>query len=412
MRRFATGLLIAMAALFLVSRHFAGPHPGWGWAGWKWLRAFSEAAMVGGLADWFAVTALFRHPLGLPIPHTAIIPANKDRIADNMAGFLRTHFLTPQVVSRRLRGMNLAAVVGAFLCDPRRGDGGRGGGPRLQQGVAGLLGDMLQSLDAEQLGSMVKSAARGQLEKLDIATLLGQLLTAAIADRRHLPLIESILRWAGLTLEENEDLLRQMIHERAGGLMRWTGLDERLAGAILDGLYRLLAECLVNPQHPLRVKLEARLEALAHDLLQDPALRAKVSQARSELLANPAMAAWLDGLGQRARAALLRAARDPDHALTGPFGIGLASFGRTLQNDPGLQRLVNRFARRTLAGIAGRHGSAIVTLVSDTVKRWDVHTVTDRIESAVGRDLQFIRLNGTLVGGVVGLALHAIDVLV
>lgn len=407
MRAIASGLLLAMAALFVLARHFATAHSGTIWPGWMWLRAFSEAALVGGLADWFAVTALFRHPLGLPIPHTAIIPANKDRIADTMASFLRAHFLTPQVVSRRLRGMNLAAAFGAFLGDPRRM-----GELRLRQGAAGLLSDMLQSLEGEQLGGMLKSAARHQLERLDIATLAGQLLTSTIADKRHLPLIESALQWAGVTLAENEDLLRGMIHEKAGSVLRWTGLDERLARALLDGTYRLLAECLVNPEHPLRVKLEARLEKLAHDLIRDATLRAKISGMRAELLANPAMAAWLDGLWHRVRAALLRAARDPGQALSGQFGAGLATFGRSLQQDIGLQRLVNRFARRTLVGIAARHGMAIVTLVSETVKRWDARTVTDRIEGAVGRDLQFIRLNGTLVGGTVGLVLYALDRLI
>jgi uncharacterized membrane-anchored protein YjiN (DUF445 family) len=407
MRVIATGLLLAMAGLFGVARHFADASPAWGW-----VRAFSEAALVGGLADWFAVTALFRHPLGLPIPHTAIIPANKDRIADTMASFLRTHFLTPQVVSRRLRGMNLAAAAGGYLNDPQRM-----GEARLRQAAAGLLSDMLHSLDSNelgggQLGGMIKSAARHQLERLDIATLLGQLLNAAIADKRHLPLIEGALRWTGFTLAENEDLLRGMIRDQAGTVLRWTGLDERLATALLDGAYRLIAECLVNPEHPLRVKMETRLAALAHDLIHDDALRAKVGGMRAGLLANPAMAAWLDGLWQRARAALLRAARDPDYALSGQFGAGLATFGRSLQQDTGLQRLVNRFARRTLVGIAARHGGAIVTLVSETVKRWDARTVTDRIEGAVGRDLQFIRLNGTLVGGTVGVVLYAIDRLI
>lgn len=402
MRAIATGLLLVMAALFVIARHFASANPAW-----SWLRAFSEAALVGGLADWFAVTALFRHPLGLPIPHTAIIPGNKNRIADTMASFLRAHFLTPQVVSRRLRGMNLAAAIGAFLSDPQRM-----GEVRLRQGAASLLNDMLQSLDGDELGNMLKSAARHQIERIDIASLAGQLLTTAIADKRHLPLIESALRWTGFTLAENEDLLRAMIHQQAGSVLRWTGLDERLASAVLDGAYRLLAECLVNPEHPLRLKMETRLAALAHDLIHDAALRAKVSGMRTELLANPAMAAWLDGLWHRTRAALLHAARDPGQALSGQFGAGLAAFGRSLQQDVGLQRLINRFARRTLVGIAARHGQAIVTLVSETVKRWDARTVTDRIESAVGRDLQFIRLNGTLVGGTVGLVLYAVDRLI
>ncbi|MDE2596067.1 MAG: DUF445 domain-containing protein [Sphingomonadales bacterium] len=401
MRLFATGLLVVMAALFLLARHFLGTHPAW-----AWVLAFSEAAMVGGLADWFAVTALFRRPLGLPIPHTAIIPENKDRIADTMAAFLRANFLTPQVVARRLRGMNLAQAAGTFLADPTRG-----GETRLRLGAASLFADMLQSLDPEQLGGLVKQGLRSQLEKLDAAPLLGQLLTAAIADKRHLPLLESILRWTGMTLEDNEPLIRSMIHERAGSLVRWTGLDERLANTILDGLYKLLAECIVDPQHPLRGKIEEGLETLARDLVDDPVMAGRVARMKLEVLANPAMGRWLDAMWERSRAGLLRAARDPDNALSGHFGASLAELGGALQRDGRLQTMVNRFARRTLVGVVSRYGDQIVRLVSETVKRWDAETVTLRIEGAVGRDLQFIRINGTLVGGLVGVALHGIDLL-
>lgn len=400
MRQVAGGLLVVMACLFFGARHMMVL----GHTGWEWPRAFAEAAMVGALADWFAVTALFRHPLGIPIPHTAIIPANKDRLADAMAGFLRVYFLKPQVVLRRLRPVNFAAYLGAFLIDPQRG-----GKARLRQGTAGLLGDILHSLAGEQLGTMVKGLLRGQLEKLDLAPLLGQLLAGAIAEGRHRPLMESMLRWAGMTLEDNEALLRKMIHDKANTILRWTGLDETLASGILDGLYKLLAECVVDPDHPLRARMEQALTQLADDLLHDPVMQAKVAGMKDEVLANPAMASWFDALWLRARQTLLAMAENPDGALSGGFGASLAELGQSLTQDAHLQFMVNRHARRFLAGIATRYGTSIVSLVSDTVKRWDARTITARMESAVGRDLQFIRINGTVVGGLVGLALHAID---
>ena len=399
MRRLAGGLLVAMAALFALSRHLRGTAPVWDWIG-----AFAEAAMVGALADWFAVTALFRHPLGLPIPHTAIVPEKKDRIAGAMAEFLRSYFLTPQVVARRLRGTNIAAAAGAFLADPARG-----GSLRLRRGAAGLLGDLFEALDADELGGLVKSALRSQLERLELAPLLGQLLHAAMADGRHRKLIEATLHWAGLTLEDNEALLRDMIHERANALMKWTGLDERLANGILDGLYRLLAECIVDPQHPLRGKIEAGLGTLARRLVEDPEMHASIASLKAEVLANPAMAEWLDGLWKRGRTVLLETARGGDPALPGKVGGLVARLGTMLQDDVRLQFMVNRFARRMLVGVATRYGSGIVTIVSDTVRRWDARTITLRIESAVGRDLQFIRINGTVVGGLVGVVLHAVE---
>jgi uncharacterized membrane-anchored protein YjiN (DUF445 family) len=399
MRRTATALLVVMAALFLAARELVKMNPAW-----SWLLAFSEAAMVGGLADWFAVTALFRRPLGLPIPHTAIIPENKDRIADTMASFLRAYFLTPQVVARRMRGMNLAGTAGSFLVDPHGGGEGR-----IRQGAASLIGDVLESLDPENLGGMVKAGMRQQLEKLDLAPLLGQLIEAAIADKRHLPVLQGVLQWGGETIEANEDLIRAMIHSKANSILRLTGLDEKVATAILDGIYKMLAEVLVFPDHPLRLRLEQGLEDLADKLMHDPEMQAQIMRLKAEVLANPAMARWFDAVWERLRSAMLRGVRNPEKALSGQLGQSLAQLGAALQTDPRIQLQVNRFARRTLAGIATRYGDQIVRLVSDTVKRWDAHTVTDRVEAAVGRDLQFIRINGTVVGGLVGVALHAVD---
>lgn len=387
-----------MAALYVATRRYEGLHPALGF-----VRAFAEAAMVGGLADWFAVTALFRHPLGVPIPHTAIIPENKDRIADTMAAFLQTNFLTPQVVARRMGAVNAAVAMGTFLSDPR------GGESRLRDGAAGLVADVLESLDPDELGGLAKGALRGQLEKLELSPLLGQLLGAAIADGRHMPVIESLIRKAAETIEANEPLIQATIHERANTILRWTGLDEKLANAILDGLYKLLAETLVVPDHPLRRKIEDGLATLAHDLVHDAAMQARVEQMKQEVLANPAFARWLDALWERGRTRLLQMVRNPSGALAGQFGASLAELGQALQQDVRLQRLVNRFARRTMVGVSTRYGAQIVRLVSETVKRWDARTVTDRIEGAVGRDLQFIRINGTLVGGLVGVLLHALD---
>ncbi|WP_324699097.1 DUF445 domain-containing protein [Novosphingobium aerophilum] len=403
MRLFATGLLLFMAAAFIVLKRLAVLHPEWS-GPLGYAISFTEAAMVGGLADWFAVTALFRHPLGLPIPHTAIIPDNKDRIADSMAMFLRDNFLTPQVVARRLKGFNLAAATGAFLSDPARDEQSR-----IRAGAANLLADVLESLDPEQMGGMVKTGLRRQLEKIDAAPLLGQMLTSAIADRRHLPVLESVLRKIGEAIESNEPLIREMIHQRANSIMRWTGLDERLANGVLDGAYRLLAEVIVQPDHPLRARIDEALANLAEDLRSKPETQAKVERIKNELIENPAVAAWLDGMWERTRAALLKAVRNPDKALSGALGESLAQLGQALGDDARLQYMVNRFARRTLVGIVSRYGGEIVRLVSETVKRWDARTVTDRIEGAVGRDLQFIRINGTLVGGLFGVCIHVAD---
>ncbi|WP_459789006.1 DUF445 domain-containing protein [Alteriqipengyuania sp. 357] len=402
MRRTATLMLVLMAVIFAVSHWAMGAYPQWA-PGLGYANAFAEAAMVGGLADWFAVTALFRHPLGLPIPHTAIIPTKKDRIADTMAQFLRANFLTPSVVARRMRRMNVAASAGEFLM--RSEDTSRS---RLMGGGAELVAEVLESLDPERLGLRVRSGLAVQLSKVELAPLLGGLLENLIADGRHRPLLDGLIRWAGLTLEDNEEAVREIIRSRANSVLRWTGLDSRISSSVLDGVYRLLAEVLVDPEHPMRGRIDAALVKLAVQLKTDPDMRAKVEAVKMDLLENPALADWWMGVWERIRHSLIARARDPEGGLGGELREGLREVGKALQDDPRLQRQINRFARRTAVGLTSRYGAQIVALVSETVKRWDAGTVTDRIEGAVGRDLQFIRINGTLVGGLVGVTLHAI----
>lgn len=401
MRLVATALLVAMAALYLVARGLGDHHPAWGF-----VRAFAEAAMVGGLADWFAVTALFRHPLGLPIPHTAIVPRNKDRIGDTLAQFLRDNFLIPRVVARRMQRVDVAGAAGRWLASPKGASEGR-----LRRGASRLAADMLESLDQERLGGMVRTTLAQRLRSLEISPLLGNALSAAIADNRHVPLLDGIIKWAAKVLSANEPVIRAMVHERAGSLMRWTGLDETLANKIIAGLDGMIQDMASQPDHPLRAKAEEGLAQLAYDLQHDATMRARVEGFKAEMLDNPALSDWWQGIWEQMRGAMLKIARDPDAMMAGRFGEALHQLGTTLQEDAELANTINRFARRAAVGTAADYGDAIVRLVSETVRGWDAQTITRRLENAVGRDLQYIRINGTLVGGLVGLVIHAVDVL-
>jgi uncharacterized membrane-anchored protein YjiN (DUF445 family) len=400
MKLIAAGLLVFMAALFLVARAFEQEHAALGF-----IKAFAEAGMVGGIADWFAVTALFRHPLGLPIPHTAIIPRNKDRIGDTLAGFLQRNFLIPSVVARRMQSVDAAGAIGRFLADPDRNATGR-----LRDGASRMLADMLDSLDDQRLGTMVKGTIADKLRGLDAAPLIGQGLVAAMKEDRHTPLIDGLLIRAARLLADNELMIRQMVHDRSGKILRWTGLDENVANSIVDGLNKLFADLADDPHHPVRIRVDDMLAELGEALQHDPAMKVKVADMKAQIIENPAMQNWIGGLWDQGRAALLKAARDPDRAMAGQFGDALRQFGSTLQQDERLRQTINRFARRAAVGTAASYGDSIVKLVSDTVRQWDSQKITDRIENAVGSDLQYIRINGTLVGGLVGLLLHTIDV--
>ena len=396
----ATGLLVMMAALFLTARAL---EPGYPWL--AWVKAFAEAAMVGGLADWFAVTALFRHPLGLPIPHTAIIPRNKDRIGEALASFIKENFLVPSVVARRMRNIDVAGAAGRFLRTPE------GEGDRIRRGASRLIADIFEGLDDERLGGLVKGAIAARIQKMEVAALLGHALASAINEDRHVPMLEAAIRWMARALDANEDLIRAMVHKKASWVLKLAGLDAKLADAIIDGLRKLTAEMSTDPAHPVRIKVEEALAKLANDLQTNAETRAKVEEMKEQLLANRSVALWIDTLWQKGRESIIRAARNPDAALAGRLGELLKAMGTSLEQDPRIRAAINQFVRRAAAGMAQSYGTSIVKLVSETIRSWDARTVTARLEAAVGRDLQYIRINGTLVGGLVGLVIHGLDTL-
>ena len=400
MKVVATGLLIVMAAVFAVARTFEHQYPAF-----AYVKSFAEAAMVGGLADWFAVTALFRHPLGLPIPHTAIIPRNKDRIGEALANFIRENFLVPRVVARRMQRLDVAGAAGRFLQTPA------GEGTRIRAGASRLIADIFESLDDERLGGIVKGAVSSRLRKTEISPLLGHALASAINEDRHVPMLEAAIRWTARALDANEPLIRQMVRKKANWILKLAGLEAKLADAIIDGLRKLTVEMSTDPAHPVRIKIEEALAQLANDLQTRPETRERVESIKEQLLDNKSVSVWLDTIWQKGREAIIRAARNPDAVLAGKLGEVMKSMGGTLEKDRRIRAAINQFARRAAVGMAASYGGSIVTLVSETIRGWDARTVTARLESAVGRDLQYIRINGTIVGGLVGLILHVLDTL-
>ncbi len=344
MQRLATALLVAMVLLFALARALESVHPGW-----SWLRAFAEAALVGGLADWFAVTALFRHPLRLPIPHTAIIPANKDRIGDAFADFLERHFLTREVLAAELAEADVAAIIANWLLDP------------VQR----------RWLAAQSLHALVNELRPGPL--------LADWLDSAIAQRLHQRLFDHALAAAARLLDEQADPIYRKVSEKSP---RW--MPRRFNDEFFMRLMEGLAELLDDMRAP-DSDARQRLTQAAH------ALRERLAAGElDEAIAHELRLALAQGL----------LATHAEH--------GLAAFARHLAEDPALRARLNRWAQRQAVILLVRQRRQIVGLVRRVVHGWDPATVSARIESYVGRDLQYIRINGTLVGGLVGLVLHGI----
>jgi uncharacterized membrane-anchored protein YjiN (DUF445 family) len=394
MKAVATGLLVAMALLFAGSTwaiHNLDP-------AFAWVQAFAEAALVGGLADWFAVTALFRHPLGLPIPHTAIIPNKKDRIGDALGTFLRENFFTPSVVARRLERLDAAGLAARFLTSEESGG-------RVKKAVVSIAGQLADTPAADALGERVKAGIAGRLRRLQIGPILGSVLDAALVEGRHLPVLDSLVQWGARTLDSQEGLIRAMVQERTAWLLRLLNVDERVANAIVDGLRGLLDDIAGDRNHPVRMKAEAGLANLAFDLKHLPETQARVQRAWEDILDNPAVAAWIDRLWGEAKDGLKGLI---EGEATGEMA---GRISEALTTDQRLADAVNALARRAVVGVVKDHGDSIVGLVSDTIRAWDAQTVTEKLEAAVTKDLQYIRLNGTLIGGTIGVVLHAILVL-
>jgi len=397
MRLLATLLLGLMAALFAATLAWAGTHPAL-----PWLRAFAEAAMVGGLADWFAVTALFRHPLGVPIPHTAIIPRQKDRLGETLALFLKDNFLKTQVIARRLDDADLAGVLARWLAAPPAAPSGR------RRGIGPLIAQLLDGLDDPANGRLVEDVVRDRLGAMQVSPMVADAVDMMVSRGRHEPLIDAAIDWGLATLSDEEPVIRSMVTERTNWLLRLAGADESMSNSMIGAVQRLLVEMRQDQYHPVRLRIAEALTRWAFDLRHFPEAQGRVEGFKADLLANPAMAGWVKGLWGTARDALSASLNDPDGS---KLGGALAAVGNRIEADPALKAGLNSALRRAVAGLAKTHGDSIVTLVSETVRGWDAATITDKVEQAVGRDLQFIRINGTLIGGLIGLAIHAIGIL-
>jgi uncharacterized membrane-anchored protein YjiN (DUF445 family) len=395
MKMAATGLLLAATLVFIVTRSLEDR---WSWLGY--IRATAEAAMVGALADWFAVTALFRHPLGLPIPHTAIIPNRKDQLGRGLGTFVQTNFLAPAVLSERLRSLGVAQRLGAWLAQPEHAH-------RLSSNAGALVRGLTEVMGDEDIQRTLETGILQRVREVPAAPLMARVVEAAVSGRHHQALLDTTLHGLSGLLDENRWLLRQKLAEQSPW---WVPepIDDRLFKKFFDGVQGFLAEVARDPDHELRHQLDVRVAELAVRLRTDPALIARGEQLKAELLEHPEVRAWLDSLWRNAKASILAVADDPDSDLRRRLDAALQRAGRSLQEDPVLRGKVNGWIEKVVSYLAEEYGHEIADLIATTVARWDGAEASRRIELQVGRDLQFIRINGTVVGGLAGLAIYSI----
>jgi uncharacterized membrane-anchored protein YjiN (DUF445 family) len=395
MRRLANGLLLAMTLLYFGAHAFGGPEPVWGY-----MRAFAEAAMVGALADWFAVTAIFRRPLGLPIPHTAVIPRSQSRIADALGSFIVDNFLAPDLVQARVARQPLALPLGEWLAAPERPD-------RVADGIVSAIPAVLDTLDDATVAAFLSKQGNAQFLTRNLAPTVGKLIEGLAAQGRHQALLDAALNEAWKWLEDNQDTIRARVRDRSGWFLRLLTVDEQASNAMIGAVEDLLAEAARDPNHRLRMRVNAMVAKFADDLKNDPALHARIETWARDMLNHPAVSDALDAAWAEIKAALRKDCQAPDSRLRAWVVEGLRRFGEGLKEDATLREALDERLRGLIVDLAARHGADVSRLVSDTIRGWDAATIVQKLEQNVGRDLQFIRLNGTIIGGIVGLLLHA-----
>jgi uncharacterized membrane-anchored protein YjiN (DUF445 family) len=393
MRLVALAVLLLMLIAYAVSSLWQHSFPAF-----QWLRAFAEAGVAGAIADWYAVVALFRHPLGLPLPHTAIIPNNKDRIAESVGSFIETHFLTSENVVEKLVRLDLAAIASGWLSEPANSRD-------LADALCDLVPPTLETVEDSEISAFVERIAGSLMKSFDLVAVVDRLMTVVI-DRDHdRAILSKVLLWLRDWVSSNRDAIKVEF----GRASRYTPgfLDAYIVSRFVEGVARLLEEAAEDPEHPIRHEIDRAIEELRENMRTLPGLRAEIatnvpvalaSFAESDLTAS----LWRDLKGDVV--ADLSSERSRIRAWTANALLGL---GSALANDQVVQKKLNAWFLTAIDKTLPRARPAIGRWIAEIVKGWDKQEITRKLETEIGTDLQYIRLNGALIGGIVGLIFHA-----
>ena len=394
-RRRATALLGAVTVLFVVVTA-VGAHG----TLLSYLQAGAEAAMVGGVADWFAVTALFRHPLGLPIPHTAVIVERKDQFAATLGQFVQENFLNGDVLAERIGSAQIASRLAGWLTDPDNA-------ARFAGHAADMVVRAAEGLRDEDVQRALTAELTRAADSIEVAPLAGRIVGIIIAEGHHAEVFNAIVNGADRYLADHHEELRERFESEAP---RW--VPDMVYGRAFDRLYTRLRERLpemaANPEDETRRQFEEWIAGLPERLQTSPELRERGERIKRDVLGSTVLRDWSSALWKNIKETLRIQAADPDSELRRRLAGGLSAGGRRLGSDPRLQESLERVVESAARSLADQFHDELAGLVTGTIQRWDAEQTSSQLELLLGRDLQFIRINGTVVGAGVGLALHAI----
>ncbi|HEU5304719.1 MAG TPA: DUF445 family protein [Gemmatimonadales bacterium] len=393
MKRRATGLLVLMGAVFMVTSML---EPGYPWLGY--IRATSEAAVVGGVADWFAITALFRHPLNIPIPHTAIIPSRKDRIGRSLGNFVQNNFLSPEVLAAKLRAAHISRRAAEWVSLPENAR-------KTAQHLASVLRSAFAVIRDEDVHSLLDRSVIEPLRRMPIAPVLSRGLALLTVDDRHQQLLDRVIQGLIRLVAENEALIRDRIREESPW---WVPemVDDRIHQKVLGGIERTLYEVGADPDHQLRHQFDDLLADWIVQLQDSPEVIARAEAIKQQILDPETSGRLAASLWEELKEALGRQGQGGDEGPLSAVARGLSALGTAALEDDALLAKVDGWIIGAVLRVVDQHRHEVGHLIAQTVSAWDPKETSRRIELLVGRDLQFIRINGTLVGGLVGLLIY------
>lgn len=395
MKRLATGLLVIMAVIFAVAFALQHRYP---WL--EYVRAAAEGGMVGALADWFAVTALFKHPMGLKIPHTAIIPRKKDQIGESLGQFVQENFLSRDVVGTKLEQFDVSRTVGGWLAK-------EDSATRVAQEASTVIGAMLEVLDDRDVLALLESLAKKHMLAPEWSSTLGRIMERVVADGHHKPAVDLLAERAGQWVADNREMVVSLVAERSPS---WVPamVDTLLGEKLHRELQKYVQSVRSDPHHSMRSSIDRWLEKFAADMQSDAEMIAKVEAMKHSLLGDAQLRELAATSWSSIKAALVDAMENPGSELRRSMIAAIRDFGARLRDDARLAAKVNGWVANAVVYVVENYSGQITSLITDTVARWDGRETSEKIELQVGRDLQFIRINGTVVGSLAGLAIFTL----
>lgn len=394
MKLLATSLLVGAFLIYVTALIFEERYA---WVGF--VRATAEAAMIGAIADWFAVTALFRHPLGLKIPHTAIVPTRKNEIGQKLARFVRQNFLAEEVIADRLESLAATRKVAHWLSQP---ENSALIADQFATGVAAIITVMKD----EDIQSLIEERLVAQIRSTQFAPLLGNLLSLLTSDNRQQELLRELIKLVSKSVRQNRELILKRIEQELPWWAAMWKVDAKIYQSIVDSVDKTLREIRADPKHPLYQHFQAALNKFETDLKTSPELQEREKALKEELLQQPVVRDFSTSLWADIKTSLIEHGSKPDLELRKPIQQMLVKVGETILDDPVLFEKVDHWVTEVVLYLTKKYGYEVEHLIASTISRWDAEKITYKIEIEVGKDLQFIRINGTVIGGLAGLVIY------